>query len=211
MRKVNKEKLGLLLFFLAVQIFISGCTKNVAQITEDGSAFLLESKAQIRNENDTNTVKIDIALLPQKALRMEITATLGVAVATVLMTPTEIRYALHSQKLFYVGPFHEKTLYPVFKKNIDPAILWRVVHNQSPASAQLKCTQDSQGRPLNCVDRDGSTVKWSYEEPPRRRIDIISNKFEMKWLITSQSLLNGSQNETFVLKKPEDYKEISVQ
>lgn len=211
MRKVNKEKLGQLLFFLAGIFLISGCAKNVVQVANDGSAYLIESKALIRNNGESNSVRIDVALLPQKAVRFEISATLGVAVATVLMTPTEIRYALHSQKLFYTGPFHEKTLYPVFKKNIDPAILWRVVHNQSPASATLSCMQDAQGRPQSCTERDGGAVKWTYEEPPRRRIDIMSDKFEMKWLITSQTLLTGSQNETFVLKRPEGYKEISVQ
>jgi len=193
-----------------ISLLFFGCAKQAVNLNESGAAYLLESKAQIRSSNETNSVNIEIALLPQKAARFEITATLGVGVATVLMTPQEITYVLHSTKEFYRGPFHEKTLYPIFKKNIDPQILWRIIHNQSPASAKIKCELDADKRPLSCRDSEGYTVKWVYEEPPRRRIELKSDNFEMKWLFTSQSYLGDYQNETFVLKKPDSYKEIII-
>ncbi|WP_051056723.1 DUF4292 domain-containing protein [Pseudobdellovibrio exovorus] len=207
---MNKEKLRHLFLFMILGLIWSGCSKKSVEISDTSSAYLIETKAQIKNDGDTNSVTIEIALLPQQAIRMEISATLGVSVATVVMTPTQISYLLHSNKQFYTGPFHEKTLYPVFKKNIDPTILWRVVHDQVPQSAQLKCEVDADKRPLVCRDSEGTLVKWQYLADHRRRIDITSNRFEMRWLFTHQSVMSNYQNETFVLKKPSDYKEIII-
>ncbi len=207
---MNKEKFRrFLVFFLAV-LWLAGCTSEPVKPVAAGVPLLIESKAQIKNAGESHTVKIEIAVWPKKAVRLEISATLGVSVATVLMTPSEIRYALHSPKQFVTGPFHEKTLYPIFKKNIDPRILWKAVHNQSPAGPLLKCEAALDGRPLKCVGEEGLQIKWMYELPPRKRIDIISNGFEMNWIFKSEQEFTASQNGTFVLNIPDGYREIFI-
>lgn len=207
---MNKEKLIFCLFLVLLVLGVQSCISEPAVPISAGSPVLIDSKAQIKNDNDTNTVSIQIALMPQKAIRMEITATLGVSVASVLLTPNKISYALHSSKQFVEGPFHEKTLYPVFKKNINPQLLWKVIHSQSPADNNFKCELNAQSQPLFCKAQDGSTVKWLYENGLRKRIDIISDRFEMSWVFKDISPLSEYHNETFVLKKPEDYKEIII-
>ncbi len=191
-------------------MFYFGCASRSVLPTDENEPFLIQTKAKIKNDNESNTVKIEIALLPKKAIRLEITASLGISVATVLLTPNEIRYALHSTKQFGVGPFNEKTLYPIFKKNIDPRILWRIINNQSMSGLNLKCTNDSDLKPVLCESSDGTKIKWTYEAPPMKRIDLISNRFEMNWLFRDQSLLTTSQTETFVLLKPENYQVINI-
>lgn len=208
---MNKEKLGRSIILCVISLLsFSGCVSEPVRPARVDQPVLIETKAQIKNDNETNTVKIQIALLPKKAIRMEITATLGFSVATVLMTPDKITYALHSQKQFVVGPFHEKTLYPVFKKNIDPRVLWRIINDQAFTNLNLDCTLNAESKPVQCTSVDGGSIKWTYEEYPRKRIDIISNRFEMNWIFKDLSLLNESQTETFVLKKPEDYQEIII-
>ena len=207
---MNKEKLVLLFTFSILSILFFSCTSRPIQPSGGSESILIQSKVLIKNDNESHTVKIEIALQPKKAIRLEITATLGISVATVLLTPSEITYALHSTKQFAVGPFNEKTLYPVFKKNIDPRILWRVINNQPMTNINLKCTMNADLKPVACVGLDGTTIKWTYSDPPRKRIDIVSNRFEMSWLFQDESLLIGSQNETFVLKKPEGYQVIII-
>lgn len=210
-RIVNKEKLGRVIVFCVLSLIsFSGCVSETVKPTSADQPVIFDTKAQIKNDSESNTVKIEIALLPKKAIRMEITATLGVSVATVLMTPNQITYALHSPKQFVIGPFHEKTLYPVFKKNIDPRILWRIINEQPFTNLNVNCSLNAESKPVVCNSTDGTTIKWTYEEYPRKRIDIISNRFEMNWIFKDLSLLNESQTETFVLKKPEDYQEIII-
>lgn len=204
------------IFIGALASVLAGCASqrlnsdNSFKQSDEAHSVLIQSKAQIKNGTDSNTVKIEIALWPRRAIRLEITGTLGVSVATVLFTPTEISYALHTTKQFGAGPFHEKTLYPIFKKNIDPRILWRVINNQPMTNLNLKCDMNEKLQPIQCLGVDGTMIKWLYDEPPHKRIDIVSNRFEMNWIFRDQSLLDESQNKTFVLKKPENYQEIII-
>lgn len=222
---VNKEKpiSNCILLFISLPFFVSwiGCVSQRispgADLSQPGSraAILIQTKAQIKSNNETNTVKIEIALLPQKAIRLEVTATLGVSVATVLLTPTEISYAMHSSKQFATGPFHARTLYPVFKKNIDPRILWRFIHGQSITNLNLtglnlNCVVNNELKSAKCTTSDGTTITCSYGESPYKRIDVIGNRFEMNWIFRDQSLLGESQDRTFVLKKPENYQGIII-
>jgi hypothetical protein len=198
------------IWLLFIGLVLSACqSQPVRPLTsEEGRVF--ETKAQIRTPQETNTVKIQVALLPQKAIRLEVSATLGLSVASVLVTPAQIRIALHTQNTFIVGPFHEKTLYPLFKQNISPRLIWKIVHDQNPATAQLKCTLNELQKPTLCVAQDGTQINWSYEGGSRRRIDIKNNRFEMNWIFKDQLQLPEYQSETFVLKKPDSYKEIII-
>jgi hypothetical protein len=207
---VNKENSARFLLLAAFIFHLVGCksAQEVPLPEEAGRQF--DTKAQIKSNNDTNTVKIQIALLPNKAMRMEVTATLGVSIATVLVTPANIRIALHNSREFITGPLNEKTLYPVFRQNVSPRVLWKIVHDQNPAWANLKCELNQLGKPVSCTGVDGTTVSYTYETAIQRRILIKNNKFEMDWIFKDQMQLPAYQNETFVLKKPEFYKEIVI-
>ena len=122
----------MIIFSVLMFFWVSSCTsQNTKVLLPEEAPRLLETKAQIKTPQESNTVKIQIALWPQRAIRMEVTATLGMSVATVLMTGRQIKLALHSQKTFIEGPFHEKTLYPVFKQNISPRLIWKIIHDQN--------------------------------------------------------------------------------
>lgn len=213
---MNKEKLICTFIILITSIFFVGCATQSLDTDpsrvqkNDSELILIQSKAQIKNGNDSNTVKIEIALWPKNAIRLEITGTLGVSIASVLLTTTQISYALHTTKQYAVGPFHEKTLYPVFKKNIDPRIVWKFINNQPMTNLNLKCTKDEGQQLVHCLALDGTLIKWLSDENPRKRIDIIANRFEMNWIFRDQSPLSDSQNKTFVLKMPENYQEIII-
>ena len=206
MNKVFSKLAGLLFF----GFILSACqSQQVRPLTnEEGRVF--ETKAQIKTPQETNTVKIQVALLPNKSIRLEVSATLGISVASVLVTPAQIRIALHTQNTFITGPFHEKTLYPLFKQNISPRLLWKIIHDQNPATAQLKCELNELQKPTFCIAQDRTQINWTYEGGSRRRIDIKNNRFEMNWIFKDQLQLPEYQTETFVLKKPESYKEIII-
>lgn len=196
------------LSFLTLSFLLQSCGSETVKVMSSDTPLLIDTKAQIKSNNETHNVKLEIALLPNRAMRIEISALLGYRVATVLMTPQKIQYALHTNETYFSGPFEAKSLYPIFRQAIDPRILWRVIHNQSPQSSYLICKNDNGGRPVSCEGPRDLLVTWTYEEPPRKRIEIKNNQFEMNWIFKDQMVLKQAQNETFVLKKPEGYKEI---
>jgi hypothetical protein len=196
---------------LILVLILPGCGTTPSRITP-GSAtpLLIESKIQTKDlkKKDTHTANVEIILLTNQAIRMEVTALFGYGIASVVMTPQKIQYALHTSKSYVQGPFSAKTLYPVFNQNIDPRLLWKIIHGQNPESADLKCSKDSAARPLHCVSTMGAFVNFSYDEENKKRIEIKNPQFEMTWVFKSQAVMDVVQNETFVLKKPDNYKEI---
>ncbi|MBC7419153.1 MAG: DUF4292 domain-containing protein [Bdellovibrio sp.] len=193
---------------LFLTLGLAACGTNSVKEIPAGVSVLLQTKAQIKSKDQKNNVNIEIALAPGKAIRMEVTGTLGYRVATVVMTPQNIQYALHTSQSYYQGPFSAKSLYPIFNQYIDPRILWKAIHDQNPQSTNLSCQVDSSERPIACKGPQELTVKWTYQEPPQKKIELKNNQFEMIWLFKERTLLTTSQSETFVLKKPSGYKEI---
>lgn len=206
---MNKEKRFYFIWTVLTLVIFSCAEKPQVPVSAE-TARMYETKAQIKANGETNTVKIQLAVAPQKAIRMEVTATLGVSVASVLMTPKEIRMLLPQQKTFIVGPFHEKTLYPVFKENINPRLLWKIIHEQNPSEKNFVCKLNAISQPVSCDGIDGLHVEWVYETPIRKRIELKRGQFEMSWIFKDQTALPTYQTETFVLKKPDGYKEIVI-
>ena len=205
-----KERLLLILI-----LCLYGCGGAPKKVSTGGvTPLLIETKIQTKDvkKSETHTANLEIILLPNQAIRMEITALFGYRVASIVMTPQKIQYALHTSKNYVQGPFSAKTLYPVFKQNIDPRLLWRIVNGQNPESNELTCLKDATGRPTSCTTTTAvalpTTVTWNYDDEAKKRIEIKNQQFEMIWVFKSQSVFETLQNETFVLKKPEDYKEI---
>lgn len=209
MTKLKCDKFAFFGVLFATGLLFS-CGSEPVQVVPASTPLLIDTKAQVKNGTDSNNVKIEIALAPNKMIRMEVTALLGYRVASVLLTPQKIQYAIHTNQTYGEGNFSARTMYPIFKQHIDPRIIWRVINNQNPQSQDLVCQTDDQQRPVHCNGPQSSTVKWTYEEPPVRRIEIKSGKFEMNWIFKEQRVLADSQTETFVLKKPEGYKEIQL-
>ncbi len=202
-----KHKFKIICIFSFLTVLVSCGTQSVQQIPAM-TPVLIETKAQIKSSGDSHNVKIDIALFPHKAIRLEVTGTLGYRVASVVMSPQKIQYALHTNQTYFEGPFSAKSMYPIFKQALDPRILWRAIHDESPQTDEIICQLDPNQKPLICKGPKNLMIKWTYEEAPRKRIEIKSNQFEMNWLFKDQKVLAESQTETFVLKKPEGYKEI---
>lgn len=191
-------------------LFVLSCTTQPTEPVRVpvGTPLLIDSKARVKAGGDEHSIQIQMALLPQKFIRMEVTALLGYKVASILMSPQRLQYALHTNHTYYDGPMSARSLFPIFKKSIDPLILWKVIHGQNPQNVDLRCQLDEKQRPQRCVGQPDLQVLWTYEDNPvQKRIDIKSNQFEMAWIFKNQTVLEVDQNETFVLKKPEGYKE----
>lgn len=207
---MKRIKLIFKVFSIFVLLYIAGCSTKPTEVSVGGPSYI-ETKAQLKNviKNESHNINIDIALSPQKAVRLDVTAMFNYKIATVLLTPEKIQYINYNSQSFVEGPFSSKTLYPIFKQHIDPKILWKAIHDQNPSAQNLKCQVGADHRPLSCEDKD-LTVTWTYQNPPQKKIVLKNPQFEMIWIFKSQSPLDESRTETFVLKKPEGFKEIII-
>ncbi len=209
-----------ILFIIIVHCFIFSCqTKPTSGQLVEVSVWNINSKAQITDKlNDsTNSVSLDIFLKKNQAIRMEVSATLGYQVGSLLMTRTMLQYAIHPQKYFIQGPFAGRTLKPLFKQEIDPLILWSIIHNESLQKRGFQCVQVG-ALIENCknnlatvqIEQRGELGPDGRSTDGQKKVTLENQQIKMVWIFKSREPVQTSQNETFVLVRPKEYKLINI-
>lgn len=193
------------------------CQHGVVMNTEQ--QWIIESKAQITDKlkDENNSVTIEIFLQENKAIRMEISALLGYQVGSLLMTPQQLRYAIHPQKVFITGSMTGKTIKPLFKQEVDPYILWSIVHNESLVQRGFSCKQLSASL-QSCknslakveIEQKGDLNLEGLSMSHQKKVTLENSKLKMIWVFKSKEPHLGSRNETFVLSAPQEYKLFNI-
>ena len=203
---------------ISALIFLNGCTQK--EVVRSGErVWHISSKAQIndKTKDSSNNVTIDIFLKEQQAFRLEVTATLGYQVGSLLMTKNYIKYAIHPNKYFIQGPAEARTIKPLFKQEIDPRILWSVIHDQDLSMHGFKCSRKEasvqvckNNLGLVEVEQRGDLDEQGQSKDHQKKVTIENNNIKMIWIFKSQEILQEYQNETFVLNSPKEYKLITI-
>src|SRR4051794_27615863 len=96
------------LLLLLPLLFLSCQTtpKKGEMFTPTAPAVKWETKAQLKDfkQNKTDNLTIDIVAIKDSHTRIEVSATMGYPVASIVTSPKNLRMALYTQKKFYWGP-----------------------------------------------------------------------------------------------------------
>jgi hypothetical protein len=209
------------LFLICFGFLIFSCqTKPVGNQDSKSVIWNLDTKAQITDKTNqsTNNVSIDIFLKKNEMIRMEVTALMGYDVGSLLMTRSALQYAVHPQKLFIQGPLAGRTLKPLFKQEIDPVILWSLVHNQSLKSRGFQCSATAtlievckNNLATVEIEQRGEIGSDGKSSDGQKKVTLENSNIKMIWIFKSiQMAPKAPQNETFVLNRPKEYKLITI-
>ncbi len=209
------------LFLICIGFLMFSCQiAPTTSVDAKSAIWNLDTKAQITDKTNqtTNNVNIDIFLKKNEMIRMEVTAVLGYEVGSLLMTRSGLQYAVHPQKLFIQGPLAGRTLKPLFKQEIDPVILWSLIHNQSLKLRGFQCSTAATLVEI-CknnlatveIEQRGEIGSDGQSTDGQKKVTLENNNIKMVWIFKSiQMAAKASQNETFVLVKPKEYKLITI-
>lgn len=195
-------------------VFFSGCATVPPAYDYGKQEGEWEAKAQIRDleKNKTNNVSLEVMAEKGKALRMEVTGSLGVSVASFLLKDNEVSYAIHTQKRFFSGPSSERALAPLLNVNVDPWWLYNVFFDLSLEFKDWICQRDSQDMVENCVrPKDGMKIVWSERQSEKKRVSISNEKFELQILVKGYKPKVQSPDKAFSLNPPDAYKRYKLQ
>lgn len=187
-------KIGILFVFLG----FSSCVSKSIQ-GADG-VYTLETKAKVidKTTSESHSVDLTFTVLPYKIVRIDVEAILGYKLAELVMNTNQIQYSLRDEKVFVTGPFKSKTLRPLFKQDMNPALIWNAAHGVFVKDGMYdgqKVVTDVLGQ------NEGYTS---------RRITIENQSFKLIWLFKSKEISEASHDETFVLNRPDNYKIITI-
>lgn len=164
-----------------------------------------EAKAMIKNREtgEASIVSLDVLAQKPNPIRVEVTTSLGMALASVVIKESEIEYLIPKQKKYYQGPISELSLVPVLNIKVDPRLLGAAFFET--AYPDWECQADG-GLLESCSAPGGVQLKWERESSNDRRVSISGPAFEVqiqtKKFIEKETLSANA----FALKVPGSYK-----
>jgi hypothetical protein len=187
---------------------LSACTTTPVTYNSSKDEGQWEAKAQIKDlqSGKSNTLSLDVMSVNNQALRMEVSGTMGIHVASFLMKHSDVAYAIHPQKKYFSGPVSEHALRPLLRADIDPRWFYSIFFDEPLRG--WNCT----GNPIEkCQRSDGTLVVWSERNGEKKRITISNPQFELQVLVKNFMTKVQSPDKAFSLDAPDSYKRYKLQ
>ena len=202
---------GLLLLAAAVLLNACATTKTVPEGTYQKAQW--ETKALVKNlkENKSQSINIDILAIKNQRVRFDVTAILGYQVASLVMSPKEISYAIYPEKKFYYGKSSERAMERIIGLPLHPMNLSYIAFDEPVRGIGWACEMDMTGFLAKCENKaKGITVLWKDRIEGSKKVVITAPQFEMQWLFKPVQTEVQFKPETFTLKQPEGFKAIQI-
>ncbi len=161
-----------------------------------------------KQKNKSHQMRVEVVALRNQKMRLDAKVTLGLHVASALMTRERVQVALHSEKKYYEGLPSTKAMERSIGLPLHPLLFHAMVYRQGlkgqgwncavHASKLQKCEQARSGLEISWEDQDGATM-----------VVAESRSFQLQWRIFRPESVEERAN-YFELKVPESYKKLSL-
>lgn len=188
-------------------IFLQACSTAPVAYNQSKREGQWEAKAQLKDlkNSSANTLSLEVMAVKDRALRIEVSGTMGVQVASILMRENKINYLIHTQKKAYFGEVTESALQPVLKMNINPRWLYAMFFDEPLEGWQ--CT----GNPVEkCSRADGMSMIWNEREGEKKRMILSSEQFQLQILVKNYLTKVQDPDKAFKLTVPDSYKKYKL-
>jgi hypothetical protein len=200
------------LFLLLAAVLLNACaSKPIAEGPFQKAEW--ETKALIRDlkENKSQSVSIDMFAVKNQRVRLDVTALMGFQVASLVMSPKEIAYAIYPRKEFYYGKNSERSIERIIGLSLHPMNLANIAFDEPIRGAGWMCEQDNSHVLSKCENKQRSIrVEWKDRTEGQKKVVITAPQFEMQWLFKAPQTEVQFKPETFTLKQPEGFKAIQI-
>lgn len=201
------------LALLSLEI-LNGCASKPVAYNPEKDQGQWDAKAQIKDltQQKSNSFSLQVMAEKNRVLRMEITGTMGISVASLLLKGDEISYAIHRQKKFISGIASEKALAPLLNVNLDPRWLYAIFFDEAIPEKNWSCQKGADLKIEKCIRaQDGFTIQWSERNGENKRVTLSNAKFELQVLVKNFMTKVQSPERAYSLSPPEGYKRYKLQ
>jgi hypothetical protein len=205
-------------FSITASLFLISCGTHPVKPPSVPGALLQkaqwETKAVIRDlkANKSHSVDIDILGDYPGKLRMEVSALMGVQMASLALVDEEIRYAIYPKKQFFQGKANEGSFLPLMNVPLHPRNFMSIAYDVPMRGAGWVCTKGTGNLLSECNQAGrGIKVQWSERTPEgQKKVLITGPTFEMRWLFRPPQTEVQFKDETFLLEAPSEFKIIQL-
>jgi len=188
-----------------VLIFLfGGCVTGNRQqtITSESSSGSWTGKALIENKQSKKSQMVNLDLIAQQPskLRLEVSATLGVSVATLALKDGVMAYMIPREKKFASGPARPAAFRNLIGIALAPADFMNLLFDRPLDPRVWVCSNE------RCRhDRQDLQIVWKEREGARRLIEISSSKMAVTLRLTESSSKVEPRPEIFELTPPNGF------
>lgn len=136
---------------------------------------------------------------------MEITAVMGIPVATYVMDRAQFACAIYREKVFLEGPATEKTLATALKLPLSPDLLRSIAFDLPLLGSDWRCEKSGDLVSSCSSERRNLQVSWRRQDDGKT-VRINHPKFDLQWVFESPSTKVQLKTEAFKLSAPNDFK-----
>ena len=168
-----------------------------------------KAKVLLKNKRtgESNVVDLKLYAIKDKALRMDITATLGVNVASFLMKEQNVKYVLYQSKEYFEGKRRPQVMKPLIQIALSPRVLYSVAFDTPIEMKGWTCVKNEKGHLKMCRSlKSRVQLKWSDEVAGRKKIRIQRDHLELEVLFTRFQNEIVKKNQVFQLKIPSSFR-----
>lgn len=200
--------------FLFLCLAVSGCQTlgpqeetvigqvGSAQGQWRGNAYIVSKKS---GKGATLTLEI-VAQEPSK-MRMEVTGSFGVQLASVAMNDERVTYVLPREKRFVSAPSDSDALIGLIPIRIPPQSLLNLLFDRPLSPREWKCQKNESSGEQRCSHHsDSLVVSWKKEADTRRRFKIGSTDADIDMVIQEAKSNVEIGPDIFQLSPPKGYR-----
>jgi hypothetical protein len=174
-----------------------------------------QAKAEVKDlsTKKTHEVNLDITGFSPDKLRIDVTGTFGIPLASIVLNNKLVAYNLYRQKKFYYGATSNHALRPILNIDMNPSTLVNVSFDKIIESPDWSCKSNDAGLAESCTRNGGETIQWMDRDGENKKVLIKGKTFELQMVYKSYSVISTKvlkERKVFQLTPPNGFKRYKI-
>lgn len=154
---------------------------------------------------------MDIIAVYPTQLRLVVTTSIGLHVASFVINETQVQYVLPREKKYYFGKPNDQVLAPVLTVSVDPRHLMNALFDEPFVTKDWICSKTESQLLLDCKQLSSKIkITWSDRKEMQKKVTVDGPTFKLVIdLKRVPSKVQITKN-TFELTRPKNYQIIEI-
>ena len=195
-----------------ISLVLAGCQIAPVKFT-DIQEGQWRAKALIKDVEQARSyiVNLNFNVKKDEFARMDVTTTLGMGVASLLVDTKEVHYVLFDSKRFYYGPPQPGVMRPILAIPFDPRWIQNILLDVPIRDKGWSCNSDKNKWLTDCQDAvTGLKITWSARQGDKKTILIEHAKASVQINVQNFRSKVEERKNLFSLEAPEGYQKLRV-
>lgn len=171
-----------------------------------------------KRKNKSNTLSVDFVARQPRQMRMEVTTTIGVHLASFVLNGDRVAYSLSRERRYVSGPAEAAMMRDLIAMAIDPKVILDILFDRMLNPSEWSCQVNENRLPQSCVNANlvaASSglirIDWSERSQHKRVVKIQAPSADVTLVIRETSSKVEITDNLFTLQAPAGFRTVKVE